>query len=280
MTWQDYGEVKGDKNHTVVGNLKILQNLWSPQLENKRDILVLLPPSYNENDKRYPVLYMHDGQNLFDQYTSYVGEWYVDESVLELSKDGVEAIVVGIPNIGIKRLDEYSPFIHEDYGGGQGDDYLTFIVETIKPCIDNDFRTMSDKKYTGIMGSSMGGLISLYAFFRYPKVFGFTGVMSPSLWFANQAIISYIQNVSYASGKIYLDCGTQEYRNWGSFIKNVRSENYVNKLEETCGILREKGYADGKTLLFIVDEGAGHSESAWASRFPDALRFFLNGHRV
>jgi predicted alpha/beta superfamily hydrolase len=188
--WQDYRDIQTGNGHTVVGNLKLLTSLKSPQLENQRDILVYLPPSYESESRRYPVLYLHDGQNLFDAATSFAGEWQVDETMEALSEEGLEAVVVGIPNAGAARLDEYSPFHEENYGGGLGDQYLAFITQAVKPLIDTDYRTLPGREHTGIMGSSMGGLISLYAFFRHPEVFGFAGALSPSFWFAKGAIMT------------------------------------------------------------------------------------------
>src|SRR5690348_4734548 len=134
--WLDYPQAAGT-GHTVVGTLKIYLGLWSPQLQNRRDILVYLPPSYSTGQRRYPVVYMHDGQNLFDDATSFVGEWKVDETMETLSKEGIEAIVVGIPNQGEQRLDEYSPFRDRLRHGGRGDAYLSFVVRTVKPLIDH-----------------------------------------------------------------------------------------------------------------------------------------------
>src|SRR5438067_8253158 len=167
-SWQDYPQHDG-----VVGTVKILEDLHSPQLDNERDILVYLPPSYASGDKRYPVIYMHDGQNLFDPNTSFAGEWEVDQTLEKAARDGVEAIVVGIPNMGPQRCDEYSPFVDAKAGGGKGDAYIAFITDTLRPLINDDFRTLTERENTGIAGSSLGGLISLYGFFRARETFGF-----------------------------------------------------------------------------------------------------------
>src|SRR5262245_44761431 len=176
--WRDY--VDGRSDHTVVGTLKTLEGVYSPQLGNRRTLYVHLPPSYDTAGRRYPVLYMQDGQNLFDEPLSYAGEWRVDETMAALSDEGIEAIVVGIQNMGARRIDEYSPFRDRRLRkGGRGDQYLSFVARTVKPLIDRDFRTLPERATTGILGSSMGGLISLYAFFACPEVFGFAGAMSP-----------------------------------------------------------------------------------------------------
>ena len=157
--------------------LEILPNLYSPQLDNRRDVLVHLPPSYQQSDRTYPVLYMHDGQNLFDPATSYAGDWRLGKVMAAAARQGVEAIVVGIPNMGPQRLAEYSPFVDPVAGGGAGDRYLDFLVETVKPAIDRRFRSRPERAHTGIAGSSMGGLLSLYGFFRRASTFGFAGVL-------------------------------------------------------------------------------------------------------
>src|SRR5512139_2503958 len=146
----------------IVGHVRVISDVRSPQLGNTRDIHVYLPPSYRASGRHYPVVYMHDGQNLFDPETSFSGEWGVDETLERLGPEGVETIVVAIPNMGGARCDEYSPWTDPRAGGGRGDAYLAFIVETLKPRIDLKFRTRREREHTGIMGSSMGGLISLY----------------------------------------------------------------------------------------------------------------------
>lgn len=155
--------------------LEILPNFYSPQLDNRRDVLVHLPASYHRSGRTYPVLYMQDGQNLFDPATSYAGDWKLGKVMATVARRGLEAIVVGVPNMGPQRLAEYSPFVDPVKGGGAGDRYLDFLVETLKPAIDQRFRSRPEPAETGIAGSSMGGLLSLYGFFRYPPVFGFAG---------------------------------------------------------------------------------------------------------
>jgi predicted alpha/beta superfamily hydrolase len=257
LEWQDYIEYIGERNHTVVGSVRILPEVWSPQLENARSVLVYLPPSYHQSDRRYPVIYMHDGQNLFDRGTGFAGqEWEADETMERLSAEGLEAILVGIYNTP-HRMQEYNPFTHLRHG--QGETYLAFITDTIKPLIDRDLRTLPDRDHTGIMGSSMGGLISLYAFFHRSDMFGFTGIMSPSAWLGGGAIYAYIRQQSFSPGKIYLDNGTRE--------PSARKLN---------AMLAEKGYQPGQTLLYVVEEDAEHNEAAWARRLPNALRFLLS----
>lgn len=245
------------------GELAHIDGLFSPELGNYRDILISLPGGHKSGEHRYPVIYMHDGQNLFDPAQSFSGSWNVDVAMAEVSLDGFDAIVVGIPNMGADRLAEYSPFEHPELGGGRGDLYLEFLINTVKPLVDKNYLTIPDREHTGIVGSSMGGLISLYAFFRHPEVFGFAGVLSPSLWLTEEATFSFIENAPFNPGKLYLDVGDRE------------GARHVAKALHLRDVLEEKGYAPGKDLMWVEEAHGGHHESAWARRFRDALPFLL-----
>ncbi|HEX6746209.1 MAG TPA: alpha/beta hydrolase-fold protein [Longimicrobium sp.] len=260
--WKDYHMI-AEEGHTVVGTVKVLEGVESPQLGNTRDLLVYLPPSYARGDRRYPVIYMHDGQNLFDRATSFGEEWEVDQTLEDASAEGLETIVVGIPNTPA-RLDEYSPFRDPGHNqGGRGDAYLDFVVSTVKPIVDRDFRTRPERECTGIAGSSMGGLISLYAFFRHPDTFGFAGVMSPAFWFGGRKIFDYVRKRPFTPGRIYLDIGTNEGREALGDARRMKA------------LLEEKGYRTGHDLLFFVEMGGRHNERAWARRLHHSLRFLL-----
>src|SRR5262245_1949527 len=199
---------------------RTLKSVWSPQRRNRRDVDVYLPASYRSGGThRYPVVYMQDGQNLSDPATAFAGTWDLEPTLERLAARGLEIIVVGIHNAGEARLEEYSPFPDRRYGGGAGESYLSFVVETLKPRIDRSFRTRPDCDDTAIVGSSMGALISLYAFFRYPSVFGRAGVMSPSVWFAQSAVLDYIGAEPAPGGRVYLDVGLRE---GGSTLRNTR----------------------------------------------------------
>jgi predicted alpha/beta superfamily hydrolase len=251
----------------VAAHLRVLENVRSPQLGNTRDVHVCLPPSYKASGRHYPVIYMHDGQNLFDAATSFAGEWGVDDTMERLAREGTEAIVVAIPNAGRERALEYGPWPDARAGGGRGDAYLAFLIETLKPRIDGRFRTRRERDHTGIMGSSMGGLISLYAFLRHPRVFGFCGAMSPSLWFADRAIFDVAREVARWFGRVYLDIGTEE------------GQAHVRNTRQMCRLLRSKSPFPRDQLLCVVDEGAHHNEQAWAARFETAVRFLLPKHK-
>ncbi|MBX0326111.1 hypothetical protein K2Z83_00185 [Oscillochloris sp. ZM17-4] len=260
MTWHPY------ISDTTVGDIRVYLGLASPQLGNRRDIAVYLPPSYaRQPDRRYPVVYMQDGQNLFDEATSFAGEWRADETMEELAGEGLEAIIVGVPNAGADRMAEYSPFRDQRHGGGQGHVYLRFLIDTLKPLIDRDLRTLPGRAHTGILGSSMGGLISIYGFFAYPEQFGFVGAMSPSLWFARGKVLTAIRRCPPILGQIYLDMGDAE---------PARSVGLCGDLH---ALLLAKGYMPERDLRYVLEEGAGHDEAAWARRLPDALRFLLRG---
>lgn len=263
--WHNYPQPDDPAEHTVVGTVKKMEQLHSPQRDNHRDLFVYLPPSYSSGTQRYPVVYMHDGQNLFDRATSFADEWHVDATMEAASETGLEAIVVGIPNMGEERCNEYSPFTDVKHGGGCGDAYLDFVVQTLKPLIDRDFRTRPEREHTGIAGSSMGGLISLYAYFRHPEVFGFAGIMSPALWFAERAIFPYLEAVPHVPGRLYLDVGTREGEGELSDVRRLRQ------------LLVTKGYRLGRDLLYVEEPGGRHTEAAWARRLRKELQFLLTG---
>ena len=158
----------------------------SPQLGNERIVLLYLPASYGEGNKRYAVVYLQDGQNLFDPSTAFGGEtWQAGETMALLAGEVLEAIVVAPYHMGTQRIQEYNPF--SQWRSGRGAAFVEFLAETLKPIVDHDFRTLRDAANTIIGGSSMGGLISLYAYCVRPDVFGRAMIMSPSLWVANGA---------------------------------------------------------------------------------------------
>jgi predicted alpha/beta superfamily hydrolase len=282
IDWQDYRSLFNPTNgHHVSGTIRVAPAFYSPQLDNSRDLLVYLPPSYHFTSRRYPVIYMQDGQNLFDNATSFAGEWGVDETMEHLGyHEELEAIIVGVPNSGAGRIAEYSPFADYQLGGGDGNRYLDFLVHTVKPHIDRDFRTLPGRKHTGIMGSSMGGLISLYAFFHNRDTFGYAGVMSPSLWFAEDAIYDYIERAPYRPGKIYLDAGTRELGEQpatsGLLHRAAASRRYYANVRRMKGLLVKKGYRPLRDIFHVEERHAGHNESSWGRRLAPALRFLLS----
>jgi len=269
--WYPYLEGKDPHAHSVEGDVRVAHDIYSPQLENKRELYVYLPPSYQYSGIAYPVLYFQDGQNAFDNAISYAGEWHADRTMQALAAEGREAILVFVPNTGEFRVKEYNPFHSGAFEDGRGDDYIRFLVETVKPIIDADFRTLPDRLHTGIVGSSMGGLISLYGFFRRPDVFGLLCAMSPSFWINYNAVEETIHNAPYYWGRIYLDIGGRELTTRSS----KRNHSYVDSIRQVRDTIREKGYVEGETLRFIEDEVGGHNEMAWGHRLPDAIRFLI-----
>lgn len=283
--WHNFTDLYPGAEHTITGTVMVCQNVYSKPTDDSRDVLVYLPPSYANTARWYPVLYMHDGQNLFDEPTSYSGEWRVDETIEALSGEGIEAIVVGIPNVEAAkpgaRLVQYAPFPNGEIGlPAKGDDYLAFVCDTVKSLIDANFRTLPDRAQTGIMGSSMGALISLYAYFQRPAVFGFVGMMSPAFWFTDDdAIFDYVTAQPHRAGKLYLDVGTAEMENIPPDDRHagVDSGVYLADARRMNELLLSQGYQPGAELRYVEEEGAVHHESAWARRLPDALRFWLSG---
>ena len=266
--WLDYDDAYEGGGTRIAGTVKVLRDVASPELGNTRDLLVYLPPSYGIANRTYPAIYMHDGQNLFDPATSFAGEWGVDETLEALAVDGIEAIVVGIPNAGAQRLNEYSPFDDPRFGKGRADDYLRFVVDTVKPLVDDAFPTTGQREATATIGSSMGGLISLYAFFKRPDVFGLVGAVSPSVGYARHALIPFLESVRFRDGRIYMDVGT---------LEGMRTDPgaYVRLVRQARDLMVRAGYTDGRDLLYIEDEGGRHDEATWAARLPKALRFLL-----
>lgn len=234
----------------------------SPGLD--RDLMVYLPPSYGHRDRRYPVLYMQDGQNLFDPEASFAGSWRVDLAMNGAAARGLEGIVVGIPNAGKERIAEYSPFDDPEGGPGRGENYVRYLVEAIKPLVDGRFRTLPQPETTGIVGSSMGGLISLFAFFTRPDVFGIVGALSPSLWFAARAIFERLEAAPIHAGRIYVDIGRLEGAETLEDARRLRR------------LLRARGYVEGEQFRYVEDRVGKHQEAAWSRRFRAALPFLLH----
>lgn len=256
--WQPY---PSDPPHTVLGDL-----LWWPHcpmapVARSRTLFVWLPPSYRGSDRRYPIIYLMDAQNVFDAALAFAGiEWQVDETMHALGEIGTEAIVVAVNHAGRKRVGEYTPW---ENAGGYGERFLDWLTGPLKSRIDNEFRTVPHRDATTIAGSSMGGLISLYAFVTRSNVYGSTGVFSPALWVNNQAIFDTVARHPLPPGRIYLDCGSRE-----------------PTARPMADLLRRKGARDGHSLLYLRETGGRHDEAAWARRFPNAVRFLLNAPAV
>lgn len=267
-SWEDYADYRPEFRE-VAGTVKVLRD--------RRDLVVWLPPSYEGSSDAYPVLYLQDGQNLFDPDTAFAEEWRVDESMESLAREGLEAIVVGIPNAGSRRFDEYSPFRDPVQGGGAADSYLDLVIHWVKPVVEAEFRVQRGAASTGIGGSSMGGLFSLWALFERPDVFGFCAAMSPSLGFAAGGMLRYLHSAPWVDARIYLDGGTLEGVPAGRLAIRSRAyaRRFVRRLRMARDLLVSLGWREGEDLLYVEERKGRHEEAAWARRFPSAARFFL-----
>ena len=246
---------------SITGSVVIHEELFSPELNNGRTVLVWLPPSYEIiTERRYPVLYMHDGQNIFNSQSSFIGaEWEVDETVSELVKTGQmeEIIVVGLYNTD-DRSAEYSP-MHN------GKKYSEFLVNTVKPFIDKEYRTRPGRESTAVMGSSMGGIISFHLVWDYPHIFSRAGCLSPAFLVDNSEIVNRVSSARTAPDNIliYMDNGTVGLE-----------QEFQPALEDMNSALEEKGF-DGSNLVYKIFSGAVHNETAWAERVHLPLLFFF-----
>ena len=263
LGWEDLGS---GSVLNLPPNVHIVnEDFYMPELDRNRRIWIYLPPDYETaTNKNYRVLYMHDGQNLFMPETSFAGEWEVDETLTELFEQGDEGcIVVGIDNGGDKRLDEYSPWVNISYGGGEGDEYADFLVNTLKPYIDQNYRTKPEREHTGIMGSSMGGLISHYTALEYPEIFGKAGIFSPSYWFSGEAYTHVLASGHPEEMRICLLAGGQE--DGGSVVVDV---------ENMYQTFLEVGYGTDEIKNVAKADGT-HSEWFWAREFGDSYQWLF-----
>jgi predicted alpha/beta superfamily hydrolase len=242
------------------GVLVLPEPLAMPGLDRSRTLRLCLPPSYaREPQRRYPVIYMHDGQNLFDAATGYAGEWGVDETMAQLARDtGFEALVVGIDNGGDRRGREMAPFDHERLGKSEGRAYLDFIAHTVKPFIDAGWRTKPEREHQALIGSSLGGLISHAAMLWHGDVFSRFGLFSPSYWAAPQLFELTERAALPAGTRVHLYCGGRE---GGSMANQAR---YMHR--------RLARQLPTEQLSLTIAADAEHNEAAWRAELPMALR--------
>lgn len=248
------------KLSTALPGVSLLgEPLAMPGLERKRQLRLYLPPGYATSKKRYPVLYMHDGQNLFDNATAYAGEWKVDETLDTLAREGkLEMIVVGIDNGQEKRMTELNAWDNERIGKGEGREYTDFIVKTVKPMIDKQYRTLPGREHTAIMGSSMGGLASHYALVQYPQVFSKAGVFSPAYWTAQPSFDFVAAKPVPKDARVFLLMGEKEGPQMNADVKRMAE------------VVKKTGHPAANTVLKIVP-GAEHNEAFWAGELREAL---------
>lgn len=263
----------------VYPHFLVTRGQWSRQwpvfhsnvLNNDRGVWVYLPPTYVENaTARFGVVYMHDGQNLFDPSVAFGGNpWWVQNAVDAAAESRAfpEVIVVGPENTA-DRLAEYTPTVDPGVGsGGKGDAYLTMLVTELKPKVDSELRTLTDRTHTAVLGSSLGGLISSYAGVKHAETFGLIGAMSPSSWWDSEVLAKTFVPMTPQSPRplrIYLDSGD-----------SGASNDDVTNTAHLADAYRALGYSDGSTLKYLVQPGGQHNETYWAQRLPGALQFLL-----
>jgi predicted alpha/beta superfamily hydrolase len=249
--------------YTATAQVSILDTAFLiPQLNRKRTIWVYLPKGYATSKKTYPVLYMQDGQNLFNERTAPYGEWGVDEFLDSAArKYNKECIVIGINHGNEKRMTEYNPYDNKQYGKGEGKEYVDFLALTLKPFIDKKFRTQKEARSTFVAGSSMGGLISLYAVIKYPNVFGGAGVFSPAFWTVPD-IYEEVQKANWSAHvpRFFFYAGGKE------------NETMVRDMDKVIAIIEKKGSYQLRRLMNPI---AKHNEEAWRREFPVFYDFII-----
>ncbi|MGY3090252.1 putative alpha/beta superfamily hydrolase [Hymenobacter sp. UYAg731] len=271
LAWNE--QSGASKKHTATPQVRILSASFAmPQLGRLRRVWLYLPADYAANPaRRYPVLYLHDGQNVFDAATSFGGEWGVDETLDRLRQAGQDAtgsIVVAVDNGDQFRSDEYIPWASAElkdqpHRGGQGSAYVDFLALTLKPYVDAHYRTRPEAAHTGIAGSSLGGLISVYAALKYPQVFGEVGAFSPAFWVCNDSLRAYAKTHPAAhTARFYFVCGPKESKTMLPLMTQWRDE------------LRAEG-VPAANLAFSAPADGEHREWFWRREFPAAYRFLF-----
>jgi predicted alpha/beta superfamily hydrolase len=277
--WRDQVETGAPaRPHTLTGNVRHLGRVRSETLGNERDVWVYLPPGYDKSPKtRYPVLYFHDGQNVFDAATAFIGvEWQADETLEALMGSGAirEVIAVAVANTP-RRMDEYTQVRDGHHGvGGSADAYLRFLVHELKPRIDTEFRTLLGREHTALVGSSLGGLVSLYGGVAAWETFGLVAGVSPVFAWRDHDLEKRYDSAprEHLPLRIWIDMGTAEDP---SAVGANGVPAHILELRRFRDLLVRRGYVAGRTLGYEEAEGAAHNESAWALRLPDILRFLL-----
>ncbi len=249
--WQDRFSA-GPRKSSAGKNVQILETaFFIPQLNKVRRVWVYLPEDYSGSGKRYPVLYMHDGQNVFEDSSSFSGEWGVDEFMdTTIAR---RSIVVAVDHGGPDRVVEYSPYDMERFGKGTGDSYADFLVKTLRPYINKKFRTKKCRKNTFIAGSSLGGLISMYTTLKYPKVFGGAGVFSPAFWIGPKIFDEIKAKGKKVKSRIYFYAGLQEGESMVPLTMKAHEEMYEVSRSKIRTVIRQEGK---------------HNEARWRLEFP------------
>lgn len=257
------------------GKLHKRSDFSSRILAGRRELVVCLPPGYDENPlRRYPVMYFHDAQNVFEAHTAFIpgNYWQIGETAHHLMETEriSDLILVGIPHGGDRRVDEFTPSRNpQNNYGGQAALYGRMLVEEVLPFIEHQYRVLPGAKNTGLGGSSLGGLVTIFLGIRYPEVFGKLAVMSPSVWWDYRMILRKIVSVTHRQrAKVWLDVGCHEGSSPRATLRDVRLLRDV---------LVRKGWKSGINLFYYEDPEGGHDEKAWASRAPHMLQFLFPG---
>jgi predicted alpha/beta superfamily hydrolase len=263
-TEQEQNNQPEEQQHTASPQVHILDEHFNmPELQSERRVWLYLPADYDQSGKRYPVIYMHDGQNLFDQYTAGYQEWGVDEVMDERFYHNA-CIIVAVDHGEESRINEYNPYNSDEHGDGRGDAYTEFLVNTLKPYIDFNYRTQGDASHTAIAGSSMGGLISMYAALKHPEIFGNAGIFSPAFWIAKDIYAFANELNTLTHSRFYFVCGDAE------------SDDMVGDMQGMVEIVRSK-VADESQIALQIIAGAGHNEQQWHDDFPAFYEWLLQG---
>ena len=257
------------------GSFELHNQLHSRYLHQTQTVIIYLPPSYwTQPERRFPVFYAHDGNNLFDPATAFMGrEWRLDETLERLfeNKRRPELIVVGIYNT-TERFEDYTWHASQYNGypcGGQGPAFARFVAEELKPWVDGYYRTLPEAHFSGLMGSSLGAISSFYIGMAYPQLFSKLALMSPTVYWAQHQILK--DSLHFPRGfQIWIDIGTEEGQ-------NPDTEETVSSTLALVHALEAQGYARDYNLIYYVDWFAGHDEIAWGKRVEKPLQFLFGG---
>jgi len=259
-----------ERASSLTGNVKHHPSFESKGLKNKRNLIVYLPPDYENSEANYPVIYMHDGQNVMDGNTSYIPneEWRADETAEGLIRAGMmkPVIIVGIDNAGMDRGNEFLPTKVKrgnEEMGGRADGYIKFLTDEVQPFIEKNYRVAKGAKNTALIGSSFGGIITLWGGLKRPDRFGMLGVMSPSIWWDDKVMLKLVPDLGKKNVKIWMDMGTDE---------GFRS---VADSQAMRDVLVKLGWKSGQDLIYYEDPRAKHNERAWAHRLDMVFRYFF-----
>jgi len=254
---------------SLTGMIRKHEGFPSQVLGNKRNLIVYLPPDYESSPKRrYPVVYMHDGQNVMDGMTSYIpnAEWRADEAAERLIRAGLlePLIIVGVDNAQVDRGKEYTPTRSDRGPSGDAAKYGKFLIDEVMPFIDRTYRTKRGAQHTALIGSSLGGLVTMSLGIWHPDKFGKLGVVSPSVWWDDRVIIRMVNEMpKKTSQRIWIDMGT------------IEGPGAVESARDLAIALERKGWKPGKDLALVIDGFAQHNEPAWAGRMGEILLFLF-----